>query len=141
MAPARGQRVARYVETYGRGYFGRPSERGYSRTAPVDVQSFRNFVSRQPMAEDTEAQARLAQNREAGGEGHTDPDIGGGDRMGMTLTRNGTPTLGTMAANKETAIRWRQPGTCLWVLESDLYRGVSTGKQISAVAGGAGEFC
>ena len=65
----RGQRAARYMETYGRGYLGRPSERGFSRVAPVDVQSFRNFVSRQPMAEDAEAQAKLAQNREAGGEG------------------------------------------------------------------------
>ena len=58
----------------------------------------------------------------------------------MTLTRSGTPTPDTMAANKETAIRWWQPGTCPWVLESDLYRGVATGKQISAVAGEQGSF-
>ena len=66
---ARGQCAVRYMETYGRGYFGRLSERGFSWTAPVDVQSFRNFVSRRLMAEDAEAQARLARNREANGQG------------------------------------------------------------------------
>ena len=74
------------------------------------------------------------------GRGHTDPDVGGVDRTGMTLTRSGTPTPDTRAGNKETATRWWQPGTCLWVLESNLYRWVGTGKQISAVAGGQGSF-
>ena len=59
----RGQCAACYMETYGRGYFGRPSERGYSGIAPVDVQSFYNFVSRQPMAEDAEVGQAGAESR------------------------------------------------------------------------------
>ena len=73
---ARGQRGARYLETYGRGYLGRPPERSYSRTAPVDLQSFRNFVNKQPVDQDQQAQARLAQNRESRGQGVSPPIYG-----------------------------------------------------------------
>ena len=73
---ARGQRATRYLETYGRGYFGRPPERSYSRTAPVDLQSFRNFVDKQPVDQDQQAQARLAQNRESRGQGVSPPIYG-----------------------------------------------------------------
>ena len=75
---ARGQRGARYLETYGRGYLGRPPERSYSRTAPVDLQSFRNFVNKQPVAQDPQAQARMAQNRESRGQGMSPPIYGRG---------------------------------------------------------------
>ena len=75
---ARGQRGARYLETYGRGYLGRPPERSYSRTAPVDLQSFRNFVNKQPLSGDPQAQSRLAQNRESRGQGISPPIYGRG---------------------------------------------------------------
>ena len=75
---ARGQRGARYLETYGRGYLGRPPERSFSRTAPVDLQSFRNFVNKQPVAQDPQAQARMAQNRESRGQGIGPPMYGRG---------------------------------------------------------------
>ena len=64
---ARGQRGARYLETYGRGHFGNSPDRAYSRTAPVDVQSFRNYVNRNPL--NSGDQARIESRQAEGGRG------------------------------------------------------------------------
>ena len=137
---ARGQRAACYMETYGRGYLG-------VRRNKVTAGLLRSMCSHSATLSAGSLWPRMRKRWPSWrriarpvGRGHTDPDVGGVDRTGMTLTRSGTPTLDTRSGNKETAIRWWQPGTCLWVLESNLYREVGTGKQISAVAGGQGSF-
>ena len=68
---AQGQRYARMIQTYGRGNFGAPPDRGRSRAARVDVQGFRNFVNNVPPESDPAMQAEVEQRRREGGMGPT----------------------------------------------------------------------
>lgn len=66
---AQGQRYARMIQTYGRGNFGAPPDRGRSRAARVDVQGFRNYVRNVDPQTDTAMQAEVEQRRREGGMG------------------------------------------------------------------------